>query len=238
MRKHLALGLLVSCWSVPALAYCGPPRLICAEYAHSDAVVEAKLVRIQHFSPKNDENKQDWYIYTLESTKIHKGTIDGKFRVREENDSGRAGFFWNKGESYLLFLREAKDGTWWLYGCGNSNNLRKASQTIEVINSLSSRDGGSIQGSISGMPLGPNKLKIRVESKDGGQVYEGRASENDFFRIHVPAGRYRVLVSLDGWTFQRDVLMSHEDPANIHIENGWCAQLVFEAKPKSKSARP
>jgi len=71
MRKYLAFNLLFLCWSVPALAFCGPPRLICGEYAHSEAVVEAKLIRIQHFFPKN-KDKQDWFIYTLESTQITK----------------------------------------------------------------------------------------------------------------------------------------------------------------------
>ncbi len=233
MRKYLAFSLLFLCWSVPALAFCGPSRLICGEYAHSEAVVEAKLIRIQHFFPKN-KDKQDWFIYTLESTQIHKGTIEKEFRIHEENDSGRAGFDWKKGESYLLFLNRDGEGAWWPYGCGNSDNLRKAGRTIEVINSLSSRSEGLIQGSMSGMPPGPNKLKIRVEAKDGGQSYEGRANENDFFRIHVPAGRYRVLVSLDGWTFKKDSIMSYEDPADIRIENGWCAQVVFEAKPNAK----
>ena len=237
MRRVSLAVVLFLLHAGPTLAYCGPPRLICAEYAHSDAVVEAKLIRIQHFFPKN-KDKQDWFVYTLESTKTLKGTIDKEFRIHEENDSGRAGFSWRKDESYLLFLQKSEDGTWFLYGCGNSDNLRKASRTIEVINSLSRRDGGLIQGSITGIPAGPNRPKIRIESKDGGQSFAGRANEIGFFRVHVPPGNYRVVVSLDGWTFERDVVMSYEDPADMHIENGWCAQLVLEAKAKSKSSRP
>jgi hypothetical protein len=216
------------------MGFCGPPRLACAEYANSEAVVEARLVQSRQFFPK-DKDGDDWHVYSLETIKIYKGQIEREFRVREYNNSGRAGFGWKKGESYLLFLNRDGDGTWWLYGCGNSDSLGKADRTIEVINSLSGRNGGLIQGSISGMPLGPNKLKIRVVAKKENRNYDGKLDESGHFRIHVPPGRYRIVVFLEGWTFKKDPILSYEDPADITIENGGCAQVVFDADPKLKA---
>jgi hypothetical protein len=230
LKIFFAVILSLTC-SGAVLGYCGPPRLICAEYAHSDVVVEAKLYQARHFFPRN-KDKQDWYIYTLETVRTYKGTIDNEFRIREENDSGRAGFDWKKNESYLLFLRKSDDGTWWLYGCGNSDKLQKAKRTIEVIESLSNRKGGVVQGSISGLPPGRNRIDLRFEEKSGKQ-YSGKIDENGLFKIHLPVGHYRVRAVLDGWKFQRDEILSYEDPDDINIENGWCAQLVFEAKKES-----
>lgn len=233
MRKGLIGGLLFLFSCTQAHPYCGPDRLICAEYAGSGAVVEARLVDSKHHFPKNHDG-QDWHIYTLEVLKVYKGEIDRSFRIREYNDSSRAGFDWKRGDSYLLFLKRHSDGTWWPYGCGNSDLLRKSTRTIEVINSLSKRTGGLIQGSISGVPLGPNNIKIRVDAKEGKQYFTGRVDENGLFKIHVPAGHYRVHVVLDGWKFERDRFMSYEDPTDLKIENGWCAQLVFQAAQESR----
>src|SRR5215468_4022870 len=109
MRKAILLSALSLFLHPHAFAYCQPlPRLICAEYSNSVAVVTATLLKTQHFTP---QDKQDWFIHTLEATKVLKGEIDNSFRVYEENSSGRAPFTWKKGERYLLFLNLRDDGT-------------------------------------------------------------------------------------------------------------------------------
>ncbi len=231
MRQIFLAAAFFLFYAGRVLGYCGPPRLICAEYAHSDAVVEAKLIRTRHYFPKR-EDKQDWFIYTLQVTKTYKGQIEHEFRVHD--DSGRAGFSWNRTQAYLLFLRRDKDGTWFLYGCGNSGYLRNAKRTIEVINSLPSRNGGLIQGSVIGAPLGPKDLRIRAEEISGQKSYEGKTDDSNQFKIHVPAGHYRIKAVLKGWNFEKDPILSYEDPADITIENGECAQIVFAGDHKLK----
>jgi hypothetical protein len=65
MRRVVVL-LFLFCFCTPlAFAFCNTLlRLVCAEYANSKAVVIAKLIRTEHFSPR-DPNQQDWFIYTL-----------------------------------------------------------------------------------------------------------------------------------------------------------------------------
>jgi hypothetical protein len=185
MRRVFFVAAFFFLHAASALGFCGPPRLICAEYASSAAVVEAKLIDSKHYFPKNDE-EQDWHIYTLEVLKSYKGELNGNFHIREYNDSGRAGFYWKKGESYLLFLKRSEDGTWRVYGCGNSNLLRKSTRTIEIIESLGSRLGGVIQGSIAGMPLGPNKTRVVLEEKERKEDFTGKVDENGLFKFAFP----------------------------------------------------
>jgi len=227
MRKVLLVVLLSLILEPSSFAYCNSlPRLICAEYANSNAVVEAKLLATKHHVPPNGE-RQDWYIYTLESTKVHKGKIDKEFRVHEENDSGRAGFFWKKGQSYLLFLRQGDDGTWWLYGCGNSKPLRESESILKVIESMKPRNGGYIQGLVRVGNTGEPMRALTVEIKSAEQSYKTVTDPEGKFGLHVKAGQYKLQIHFKGWSFGKDKLESYEDPADIRIETGGCAQLVI-----------
>lgn len=142
MRRAF-LALIVSWFFQPcALGFCkNLPRLVCAEYSNSKSVVIAKLLRTKHVLPA-DVREQDGFIYTLEATRVLKGEIGHTFRIYEENSSGRAPFGWIKGETYLLFLNLDDDGTWWLYGCGNSAPLKEATYALRAIESMKTRKGG------------------------------------------------------------------------------------------------
>ena len=173
-------------------------------------------------------------MYTLQLTRSYKGEIHGTFRVKESNDSSRASFTWKTGQSYLLFLHRNEDGTWWVLGCdGNSDNVHNASRTIEVIKSLGTRHGGLIQGTIAGI-VGPNTVRVHVAQKDGPKSFETAVDQHGEFRIHVPSGHYRLFAVLEGRSLEADTIMSYEDPENIVLVDGGCAQVVFEATPKAK----
>ncbi|SRR6266568_2502573 len=226
MRKTLLIGLLSLFLNPAAFAYCKPlPRLICAEYSNSGAVVTATLLKKEHFSPPD---KQDWFIYTLETTKVLKGNIDKKFRVYEENSSGRAPFIWKKGESYPLFLNPGGDiHTWWIYGCGNSGPMRESDFILKVIGSLESRTGGLIQGLVrvgnSSAPM--QHLTVEIRSVD--KSYKTITTREGKFQQRVQAGHYKVQVVRAGSSFKKDELDSYEDPVDVNIENGGCAQVVM-----------
>src|SRR5437899_2899842 len=101
--RRLAALILTSCLLHPtAWGWCSTlPRLICAEYSQSKVVIIAKLTRKQHFQP---QGKQDYYVYSLETSRTLRGDVGEQFRVWEENSSGRASFTWSVGKVYLLFL--------------------------------------------------------------------------------------------------------------------------------------
>src|SRR5271169_5584752 len=99
-RFFLVLVLFAS----QANAYCKmpQPRLVCAEYFHSKAVVIAKLAGITPFKDSNDDVVGTYYSMTVEQT--FRGKVPRLFRVYASNQSGPASFGWKTGDSYLLFL--------------------------------------------------------------------------------------------------------------------------------------
>jgi hypothetical protein len=231
MRRFLLLVLLSLFSHQVARAYCSPlPRLICAEYANSRAVVTARLLQIKHVAPPD---RQDWFVYTLEINEVLKGQIGQQFRVYEENSSGRASFVWKKGESYLLFLQPRDDQTWWLYGCGNSELLRRSSRTLEVIRSLASRRGALIHGLVRSRNGGSGLANAAVEISGNGSSYKTTTDREGMFRLHVPTGRYSVRVILKGWSIQEDKVLTYEDAGDLTIDDGGCAQVVLFGEPRS-----
>jgi len=230
MRKSLFILLLLDFFAHNAHGYCNRlPRLICAEYANSRVVVIAKLVSVNHYSPPDT---QDWRIYTMRTDKILRGSIENDFRVYEENSSGRAPFYWVTGESYLLFLDARDDGTWWLYGCGNSTPVKGARLVLEAIESMKTRKGGFIQGIVGRTGEAVNLKGARVTIQSNAKTYTATANRQGKFGLHVPAGHYVIQVSLAGWSFAKDPLDTYEDPADITIEDGACAELSFTAERK------
>lgn len=230
MRKTLSIALAAIIFQPYAHASCSRlPRLICAEYANSDVVVVAKLVAVKHHAPPD---KQDWHIYTMQAAKLLRGKIDGEFHVYEENSSGRPAFDWVKGESYVLFLTNRGDGAWWLLGCGNSTPLKRAARVLEAIESIKTRSGGFIQGIVGQEDEGANLRGAHVAIKSDGATYKATVNEEGKFSIHVPAGHYVVRVSLPEWSFKKDEIDTYEDPSNVVIEDGGCAEVAFTATRK------
>src|SRR5712672_1246372 len=108
MRFLVVVGILVSLVAPTCYAACpSAPRLICAEYFNSAAVVEAKLARTSHIVPTDE---QDGYVYAMETTKVLRGNTASEFEIYEENSSSRASFDWVPGRTYLLFLIRPPNG--------------------------------------------------------------------------------------------------------------------------------
>jgi len=230
MRRFFFLVLTAIALQPRAHASCSRlPRLICAEYANSDVVVIAKLVAVKHHAPPD---KQDWHIYTMQADKVLRGKIDNEFRVYEENSSGRAPFDWIKGESYVLFLTNRGDGAWWLLGCGNSIPFKRAARVLEAIESIKTRSGGLIQGIVGQEGEGASLKGAHVSIKSVDATYYATVNGQGKFSIHVPSGHYVVRVSLAEWLFKTDEIDAYEDPANVVIEDGACAQVAFTATRK------
>ena len=226
MRKIWFAMLLLS-FAPRSLAYCNTrPRLVCAEYSNSKLVVVAKLMRIEHIPPRN-EKELDGFLYTLAPVSMLKGDVGQTFEVYEENSSGRAPFSWANNETYLLFLNRNPDGTWWLYGCGNSAPLKAARYALRAIESMKARKGGLIHGLVRG-DFAPYWERLSVDVRGDRKSYHAVTDKDGLFKIHVPAGHYEVRVIKEGSRFQIDRINSFEDPDNLEIEDGGCAQVQFE----------
>lgn len=200
------------------------PRLVCAEYFREQVVVIARLTRVHYVQPK-DENAIDYHLYSMEAERVLHGQIPRRFRIYEENSSGRAGFDWEPGQRYLLFLSYYRqDGGWGLDGCGNSALLEHSAgalREIEKIKTAQPQDGGYISGNVSA------HAGVAVIAQGNRGTFRTRSGDDTSFRLHVPAGTYRVRAVKPGVRFTGYDL-SYELPPRVRIENGGCAQIVFD----------
>jgi hypothetical protein len=237
MTKGLSLALLLCVIVSSAGAVCmsPQPRLVCAEYFKEQAVVIARLVRTRYVDPKNDV---DYRLYTMKTERVLHGQIDGNFRIYEENSSGRAGFEWKEGETYLLFLSYIKrDKGWELDGCGNSGPLRKSAKAlkeIDKINAAGNGDGGIIAGVVWFDP------GITVIARGAAGIFRAKSNQEGRFSIHVPPGIYSVRALEPKARFVADDF-SYELPRRVRIVDGSCAQVCFNRvdpdEPKHPSER-
>ena len=212
------------------------PRLVCAEYFHSQLVVEATLVQTSELHDKDDPQGISAYAYTLRVNRALRGKMAGTIRVNESNDSGRATFDWVSGREYLLFLFYAQDEkSWKLDGCGNSGPLSKAKMALSEIAAIkAARGGGVIQGVARDSEELPYTAMpgVHVEAQGTTGPYLATTNQKGEFQMDVPAGKYIVRVVDRGLFFDK-ARFSYEDPSKIQIEPGGCAQVEF-----AKAERP
>ena len=229
MQKGVRLAITVLFLSSAAAAVCGQPqpRLVCAEYFKEQVVVIAKLMHTERTPAKG--RFYDGHFYTLSVQKILRGTIDQSFRVWEENSSGRAGFDWVNGRSYLLFMSFSKEdqNSWELDGCGNSAPLSKAGKALNAIERINAgQKGGFVTGSIahdsSRSPLAGILVLVRSQE----HTYQTTTTKDGTFKVRVPPDKYTVKVRRPGWLFRKDDF-TYEDPRSIEIQMGSCAQIQF-----------
>ena len=211
------------------------PRLVCAEFFREQVVVIARLARIRYVDPKKDD-AMDYYLYTMQTDRVLRGKISATFPIYEENSSGRAGFQWKTGETYLLFLSYHKETRGWeLDGCGNSGPLATSAKALGEIENIRAAIGGDISGVVWFDP----GVTIVVQGTSG--MYKTRSDKEGSFRVHVPVGLYSVQAVEQGAHFVADDL-SYELPRRVRIENGSCAQIRFNrvepGERKYPSERP
>ena len=159
-----------------------------------------------------------------------RGKIRGTFRVYETNDSGRATFDWVQGRDYLLFsfpiIGAAGDlGTQWLrqfwsarqgeHGIGRNRRNSKQHAAAE-----------SFTASSVSRRYQPRSPGFASEAQGPSGRYAATTNEKGEFQLSVPVGRYVVRASKEGANFDKADI-SYEDPRNVRIEPGGCAQVQF-----------
>jgi len=192
------------------------PRLLCAEYSQSDAVVTARLLRIRHVTLSEDD---DVLLFTMQTEKVLRGKMRSVFTVVDSPYTGRA-LVPEKGKRYLLFLSYSKTyKAWALDSCGKSGPLEESAETLKGIDLLKGQSGGTIQGVV--WVAGSTVL---VHGKQ--HTFKTTTDEKGAFKIQVPAGEYSVSIVHDGTRFEPD-LLSYEDPKRLRVHDGGCAQVQF-----------
>ena len=171
MQRCVAiLGLAIAMSSQLSAVCLQPlPRLVCAEYFRSKAVVVANLAGLTKVKDSYGDVTGTYYSMTVERSL--RGDVPRLFRIYEANDSGRADFIWEIGESYLLFLREQTPTEGWVIdGCGNSGPTELRSKAIQAIQTIDLNSiHATIQGAIgvrsSSFPLAG--VQVEVRGSDG-----------------------------------------------------------------------
>jgi hypothetical protein len=228
VKRKVTISLLFFLISSCAWCVCQVPRprLVCAEYSQSEAVVIAKLISVTSDSKKYPS----YFIYRLIVVKRLRGQAPQTFDLYEGNDSGRATFDWNQNGKYLLFLEQGSSvshGDWIVDGCGNSAPLANASTTLQQIQHMSSV---SMRGTISGMvgtdswTTGLPGVTIRVSGNH--RTFETETNANGRFSQVVPVGTYTITAKKNGESVAAEPF-SYENPAHAVIAPGGCAQVQF-----------
>jgi hypothetical protein len=220
----ITLFLQLHAWSVCLVPQ---PRLVCAEFFESRAVVIAKLTRGRHVEFKNSDT--DGHLYYFATEQRLRGKIPTTFRVFDENSSGRATFEWKIGDSYVLFLDfDDSKGAWVLDNCGNSGPMQSASRTLTEIKALNTRtNGGEIRGVVTENGISGDGLTgVEIVALSDGRRFAATTDANGSFRLRVPVGRYRLRVLKKGLSFDTaDISYLRAD--NVRVENGSCPQIQF-----------
>ncbi len=233
MRKSLICTLLgLVALQSAAWATCGlpQPRHVCQEYFANPAVVVARLTRVRHVGAMHPGASDGSYYY-METVERLKGRILNRFQIYEENASGRATFEWKRGESYLLFLTYSEqDHGWELDGCGNSAPLSNAKKVRDEIGRIKAgQQREAIEGFIASEETLPERLTVKIEGAGNTRTVP---VENREFRLRVEPGTYVITPVAAGWIFKKDDF-SYDDPANLKIEPGRCAQVQFVGSPEA-----
>lgn len=226
-RLCAAALLLPAQW---AMAYCNvpQPRLVCAEYYASQLVVEATLVKIRTLHDKDDPEGISAHVYTLSVDRVLRGKAEGRIRIYEGNDSGRATFDWVQGKRYLLFLYYASyDRALELDGCGNSGPLDESKHALSEIAAIkSAHDAGFIHGVVVGMQPSSPLAGVHLEADGSRGRFAAITDKDGKFQIKVPVGQYSIRVVEHGRHFG-EAGFNYENPASARIYPGGCVQVQF-----------
>ncbi len=220
----LVTGLATFAPDALALCQVPRPRLVCAEYSNSQAVVIAKLSGVREVV---DKDGFDGHVYTLETSTRLRGQIDNSFPVWEENSSGRATFGWAVGTTYLLFLSYDEPAhAWTLDGCGNSGRLDRSETTLAAIKSVQSSKIALVEGMASTSTGTTGIPAVTIRATGNGKTFSAKTDQNGRFQIQLPSGHYKLEAARPGRSFEPDPF-SYEDPEDLKVTAGSCAQVQF-----------
>ena len=209
------------------------PRLICAEYFQSRAVVIAKLDGVTPVKDDFNDLTGTYYSMTVEQTL--RGQVARTFRIYQANGPGDAKLDWKTGGSFLLFLRQqTQNGSWSIDGCGNSgpsDSKQSALEQIDMLDPTSNR--ARIQGAVGGVSYAFPLAGVQIEASGPGGIIPAETDAVGRFDVRVAPGKYQVRALSPEKTFVADE-SSYENPDDLVLEKGGCAQIQFVEAKKSQ----
>ena len=200
------------------------PRSVCAEFSHSDVVAIATLVHVR------DVDKGTGYFYTLTARRVFRGQIPVRFRIWEENSSGRAAFNWKPRRDYVLFLWYSKrDRAWLIDGCGNSGPLERSTAVVAAIETTQKQLGDALlEGLASGIGDVPIE-NVAVTARGNGRTFTAITDKHGRFRLRLLPGTYRLVAKSRSFASLKPDVFSYENPSRLVLPAGSCAQVQFTA---------
>jgi hypothetical protein len=228
LSRRVIAATLVAVLTPVASAVCQvpQPRIVCAEYANSKAVLVANLRATKRVVVDGDT---DGYLYTFSVKTLMRGDAASKFELWEENSSGRAAFEWKVGVDYVLFLaRDVQRPThaWVIDGCGNSGPVNASAKVLQAIRSHASSTIGLVYGMVSSDSLTTGVPNVTVKATGNHKSFSTITDQSGRFRLQLPAGEYIVDAMRDRESFRPEPF-SYENPRNLKILPGYCAQIQF-----------
>jgi len=225
----LAAGLAAFAPVARSVCQVPQPRLVCAEFANSPAVIIAKVSGIRRVVDKDDFI--EGYFYTLTTNTRLRGRIDDTFQVWEENSSGRASFGWTVGTSYLLFLTYYDGRSWTIDGCGNSGPLDRSADTLAAIKSAQSTKTARVEGMASTGSWTTGVPAVTINATGNGKMFTAQTDQRGQFQLRLLPGHYELKAVRPAWSFDRNPF-SYENPNDLNLSAGGCAQVQFTGARK------
>lgn len=207
-----------------AFAFCQAPqpRLLCAEYSNSQAVVIAKVVRIEMVGD------DDGHRYKLSTIERFRGNIPASFTTWEENSSSRASFDWVPGRSYLLFPNYSpSDHAWIVDGCGNSGPVNKSRASIATIRSFKPEGPALLSGIVTTSSWTTGVPGVTITASGQARTFRAISDRDGRFAFKLPPGIWSFHAAASGEKFDPGPV-SYENPRELRLEPGSCAQIQFE----------
>jgi hypothetical protein len=216
-----------------AVSFCqqpNPPE-ICAEFFSANAVFTGRVIS-ERYLPQGLPGHDPGWLYRLGVLKTYRGPRQAVIEVYTENNSARLPL--EKGWNYLLFAYNT-DKVLEVYGCGNSLELSKASETLKEIDGVlkheEARSGGNIRGRVEPSSGEAGEMAgIQVTTRGDSRIYRALTRSDGSFDIHVPAGTYSLQVRSSAWGVSPYDL-SFNRPNDLVIYDGGCANVIFRATP-------
>jgi hypothetical protein len=210
-----------------------PPR-VCSEFFEASAVFVGTVISVTE-KHGNDDLIDGW-TYLLKVDTNYRDVDRSPVAVFTANDSGS--FLMKKGHTYLLFPIRT-NGVLTIYGCGNSAEVPEAATSVRqidtVVKNMKIHSGGEIGGEVQpprGTSSGVEGIAIYITGN--GRTYTGITDKEGSFQVRVPAGVYAVHAASPKWIITPDSF-SYLSPDYVQINDGGCADLVFEAQPSETS---
>lgn len=216
LRRTLsALALLVCALALaPEAAACSCLRATpCAAFGESDAVFVATVTDITTGTVKPNPNSgeqpyEDPYA-RLSVVEMFKGDPGKEVRVRQGTGGGDCSFFFEKGETYLLYASyDAEDRQYPTDICTRSRPVAYAADDLDYLRGLPGSDKETrLSGTLVRLDYsdGPDKppvmlpgIKVVVEDSQGRRS-EATTDANGFYKFKgLAPGRYKVRAELPG----------------------------------------